>query len=79
MNPHLEKVADKLSGNKHASKIADPAGFNPNSIDTTVTQKQKVKGDLSPRERLFEALADSQYSAITVSYTHLTLPTKRIV
>ena len=64
LNPHLEKVADKLSGNKHASKIADPAGFNPNSIDTTVTQKQKVKGDLSPRERLFEALADSQYSAI---------------
>lgn len=64
INPHLEKVADKLSGNKHASKIADPAGFNPNSIDTTVTQKQKVKGDLSPRERLFEALADSQYSAI---------------
>lgn len=64
LNPHLEKVADKLSGNKHASKIADPAGFNPNSIDTTVTQKQKVEGDLSPRERLFEALADSQYSAI---------------
>lgn len=64
LNPHLEKVADKLSGSKHASKIADPAGFNPNSIDTTVTQKQKVKGDLSPRERLFEALADSQYSAI---------------
>lgn len=64
LNPHLEKVADKLSGNKHASKIADPAGFNPNSIDTTVTQKQKVKGDISPRERLFEALADSQYSAI---------------
>lgn len=64
LNPHLEKVADKLSGNKHASKIADPAGFNPNSIDTTVTQKQKVKGRLSPRERLFEALADSQYSAI---------------
>ena len=64
LNPHLEKVADKLSGNKHASKIADPAGFNPNSIDTTVTQKQKVKVDLSPRERLFEALADSQYSAI---------------
>lgn len=64
LNPHLEKVVDKLSGNKHASKIADPAGFNPNSIDTTVTQKQKVKGDLSPRERLFEALADSQYSAI---------------
>lgn len=64
LNPHLEKVADKLSDNKHASKIADPAGFNPNSIDTTVTQKQKVKGDLSPRERLFEALADSQYSAI---------------
>lgn len=64
LNPHLEKVADKLSGNKHASNIADPAGFNPNSIDTTVTQKQKVKGDLSPRERLFEALADSQYSAI---------------
>lgn len=64
LNPHLEKVADKLSGNKHASKIADPAGFNPNSIDTTVTQKQKVKSDLSPRERLFEALADSQYSAI---------------
>lgn len=64
LNPHLEKVADKLSGNKHASKIADPAGFNPNSIDTTITQKQKVKGDLSPRERLFEALADSQYSAI---------------
>jgi putative uncharacterized protein (fragment) len=64
LNPHLEKVADKLSGNKHASKIADPAGFNPNSINTTVTQKQKVKGDLSPRERLFEALADSQYSAI---------------
>ena len=64
LNPHLEKVADKLSGNKHASKIADPAGFNPNSIDTTVTQKQKVKGDLSPRERLFEAMADSQYSAI---------------
>lgn len=64
LNPHLEKVADKLSGNKHVSKIADPAGFNPNSIDTTVTQKQKVKGDLSPRERLFEALADSQYSAI---------------
>ena len=64
LNPHLEKVADKLSENKHASKIADPAGFNPNSIDTTVTQKQKVKGDLSPRERLFEALADSQYSAI---------------
>ena len=64
INPHLEKAADKLSGNKHASKIADPAGFNPNSIDTTVTQKQKVKGDLSPRERLFEALADSQYSAI---------------
>lgn len=43
LNPHLEKVADKLSGNKHASKIADPAGFNPNSIDTTVTQKQKLK------------------------------------
>ena len=64
INPHLETLADKLSGNKHASKIADPAGFNPNSIDTTVTQKQKVKGDLSPRERLFEALADSQYSAI---------------
>lgn len=64
LNPHLEKVADKLSGNKHASKIADPAGFNPNSIDTTITQKQKVKGDLSPRERLFEALADSQYSAV---------------
>lgn len=64
LNPHLEKVADKLSGNKHASKIADPAGFNPNSIDTTITQKQKVKGELSPRERLFEALADSQYSAI---------------
>lgn len=64
LNPHLEKVADKLSGNKHASKIADPAGFNPNSIDTAITQKQKVKGDLSPRERLFEALADSQYSAI---------------
>lgn len=64
LNPHLERVADKLSGNKHASKIADPAGFNPNSIDTTITQKQKVKGDLSPRERLFEALADSQYSAI---------------
>lgn len=64
LNPHLEKVADKLSGSKHASKIADPAGFNPNSIDTTITQKQKVKGDLSPRERLFEALADSQYSAI---------------
>ena len=64
INPHLETIADKLSGNKHASKIADPAGFNPNSIDTTVTQKQKVKGDLSPRERLFEALADSQYSAI---------------
>ena len=64
LNPHLEKVADKLSGNKHASKIADPAGFNPNSIDTTITQKQKVKGNLSPRERLFEALADSQYSAI---------------
>lgn len=64
INPHLEKVADKLSVNKHASKIADPAGFNPNSIDTTITQKQKVKGDLSPRERLFEALADSQYSAI---------------
>lgn len=64
LNPHLEKVADKLSSSKHASKIADPAGFNPNSIDTTVTQKQKVKGDLSPRERLFEALADSQYSAI---------------
>lgn len=64
INPHLETLADKLSGNKHASKIADPAGFNPNSIDTTVTQKQKVKGHLSPRERLFEALADSQYSAI---------------
>lgn len=64
VNPHLETLADKLSGNKHTSKIADPAGFNPNSIDTTVTQKQKVKGDLSPRERLFEALADSQYSAI---------------
>lgn len=64
INPHLETIADKLSGNKHASKIADPAGFNPNSIDTTITQKQKVKGDLSPRERLFEALADSQYSAI---------------
>ncbi len=57
LNP-LEKVADKLisAGNKHAGKIADPAGVsNPNSIDTTVTQKQKVKRRPSPRERSFEA------------------------
>lgn len=59
-----ENVTDKLTGEKHSSSIADPAGFNPNSIDTTRVQKQRIKGDLTTRERLFEAFADSQFSAI---------------
>ena len=46
---------------KHSSSIADPAGFNPNSIDTTRVQKQRIKGGLTTRERLFEAFADSQF------------------
>lgn len=59
-----ENVTDKLTGEKHSSSIADPAGFNPNSIDTTRVQKQRIKGGLTTRERLFEAFADSQFSAI---------------
>lgn len=59
-----ESVTDKLTGEKHSSSIADPAGFNPNSIDTTRVQKQRIKGGLTTRERLFEAFADSQFSAI---------------
>lgn len=61
---YAEVLTDKLTGEKHTSEVAETAGFNPNSIDTTTVQKQKVKGDLSLRERLFEAFADSQYSAI---------------
>lgn len=64
IDPYVDILADRATGEKHTDKIADPAGFNPNSIDTTVTQKQKVKGNLSPYERFFEAFADSQYSAI---------------
>lgn len=64
IDPYVDILADRTTGEKHTDKIADPAGFNPNSIDTTVTQKQKVKGNLSPYERFFEAFADSQYSAI---------------
>lgn len=59
-----ENLTDKLTGEKHSSSIADPAGFNPNSIDTTRVQKQRIKGGLTTRERLFEAFADSQFSAI---------------
>ena len=59
-----ESVTDKLTDEKHSSSIADPAGFNPNSIDTTRVQKQRIKGGLTTRERLFEAFADSQFSAI---------------
>lgn len=64
MSNFAESVTDKLTGEKHSSSIADPAGFNPNSIDTTRVQKQRIKGDLTTRERLFEAFADSQFSAI---------------
>lgn len=64
MSNFAESVTDKLTGEKHSSSIADPAGFNPNSIDTTRVQKQRIKGDLTIRERLFEAFADSQFSAI---------------
>lgn len=64
MSNVAENVTDKLTGEKHSSSIADPAGFNPNSIDTTRVQKQRIKGGLTTRERLFEAFADSQFSAI---------------
>lgn len=64
MSNFAESVTDKLTGEKHSSSIADPAGFNPNSIDTTRVQKQRTKGSLTTRERLFEAFADSQFSAI---------------
>lgn len=64
MSNVAESVTDKLTGEKHSSSIADPAGFNPNSIDTTRVQKQRIKGGLTTRERLFEAFADSQFSAI---------------
>lgn len=64
MSNFAENVTDKLTGEKHSSTIADPAGFNPNSIDTTRVQKQRIKGGLTTRERLFEAFADSQFSAI---------------
>lgn len=64
MSSFAESVTDKLTGEKHSSSIADPAGFNPNSIDTTRVQKQRIKGGLTTRERLFEAFADSQFSAI---------------
>lgn len=64
MSNFAETVTDKLTGEKHSSSIADPAGFNPNSIDTTRVQKQRIKGGLTTRERLFEAFADSQFSAI---------------
>lgn len=64
MSNFAENVTDKLTGEKHSSSIADPAGFNPNSIDTTRVQKQRIKGGLTTRERLFEAFADSQFSAI---------------
>lgn len=64
MSNFAESVTDKLTGEKHSSSIADPAGFNPNSIDTTRVQKQRIKGGLTTRERLFEAFADSQFSAI---------------
>jgi hypothetical protein len=64
MSTFAESVTDKLTGEKHSSSIADPAGFNPNSIDTTRVQKQRIKGGLTTRERLFEAFADSQFSAI---------------
>lgn len=64
MSNFAESVTDKLTGEKHSSSIADTAGFNPNSIDTTRVQKQRIKGGLTTRERLFEAFADSQFSAI---------------
>lgn len=64
MSNVAENLTDKLTGEKHSSSIADPAGFNPNSIDTTRVQKQRIKGGLTTRERLFEAFADSQFSAI---------------
>lgn len=64
MSNFAESVTDKLTGEKHSSSIADPAGFNPNSIDTTRVHKQRIKGGLTTRERLFEAFADSQFSAI---------------
>jgi hypothetical protein len=64
MSNFAESVTEKLTGEKHSSSIADPAGFNPNSIDTTRVQKQRIKGGLTTRERLFEAFADSQFSAI---------------
>ena len=64
MSNFAETVTDKLTGEKHSSSIADPAGFNPNAIDTTRVQKQRIKGGLTTRERLFEAFADSQFSAI---------------
>ena len=64
MSNFAENLTDKLTGEKHSSSIADPAGFNPNSIDTTRVQKQRIKGGLTTRERLFEAFADSQFSAI---------------
>lgn len=64
MSNFAESVTDKLTGEKHSSSIADPAGFNPNSIDTTRIQKQRIRGGLTTRERLFEAFADSQFSAI---------------
>lgn len=64
MSNFAENLTDKLTGEKHSSSIADPAGFNPNSIDTTRIQKQRIKGGLTTRERLFEAFVDSQFSAI---------------
>nr|DAR54706.1 MAG TPA: hypothetical protein [Caudoviricetes sp.] len=57
-------VADKLTGKTQRGVVADPAGFNPNSIDTTKVQKQEVRGALTQRERFHEAFVDSQYSAI---------------
>ncbi len=47
----LGKVADKLSERKQTPRkwIADPAGFQPNSIDTTLHRNKSES--LSPRER----------------------------
>ena len=60
-------------------KARMPAGFGRPDMNSLMRQAQKMQEDMKAKQAELEAAEYTGSASGAVSYTHLTLPTKRIV
>ena len=70
------KTMNRFYGIQRAASKMDKKDKNKGEYLAHSMTKQKTSGKVKATE---EKMIGSEYSTYTVSYTHLTLPTKRIV